>query len=139
MYVYLVRSGSKKGAIKIGVASNVAKRLSELQVGNPATLCLIASIPCSSRKHAYDIEKGLHKRLRRWHIRGEWFSGKLDLKLIDTTCERWNIETIENKEAYKSNADTIASLKAKVRCLERTAEWQNEEIERLIETINARY
>jgi len=139
MYVYLIRSGRKKGAIKIGVASNIEKRISELQTGNPAELCLVASIPCSSRKHAYDIEKGLHKRLRRWHIRGEWFDGKLDLKLIDTTCERWNVGTDSNEEEFKSNADTIAALKSKIKYLERTNEWQNEEIESLLETINTRY
>lgn len=46
-------------AIKIGIATNVSKRISSLQTGNPKRLYLLHCLP-GDRK----VERALHRRLR---------------------------------------------------------------------------
>ena len=79
MFVYLIQNGSKKsiGAVKIGKANNVKKRLEELQIGNPVKLNLLLKIEYESEKQAYDAELSLHRLFAKKRIRGEWY--KLEL------------------------------------------------------------
>lgn len=79
MFVYFIRAG-KKGAIKIGHARDVQRRLDQFQVGNPFKLILLAKIPCASKAHASEIEKRLHKHFWKQRIRGEWFQGNIQFK-----------------------------------------------------------
>ena len=57
------------GPIKIGSATNLTKRLAELQVGNPCELTILASCPGSISQ-----EKRLHALLGTSRVRGEWFA-----------------------------------------------------------------
>lgn len=61
--------------MKIGVASDVEKRLQELQIGNHEKLRVSAVFPGFSEKQAAHIEHQCHQELkkRRLHRRGEWF------------------------------------------------------------------
>lgn len=59
--------------IKIGWADAPQERLQELQIGSPYELCLLAARKCRSRQHAQHSERRLHSRLKREHVRGEWF------------------------------------------------------------------
>ena len=61
--------------VKIGYAHNVERRLTDLQIGNSRTLEIIATIGPVSLEHAKAIELGLHDKVKRHHIRGEWFTG----------------------------------------------------------------
>lgn len=81
--VYLIQAGGKKGAVKIGVAKDVHRRLSQLQTGNHLPLNLIAFIPCENRSEAEKLERWLHYKLRRFNIQGEWFSKKVNLKYVN--------------------------------------------------------
>ena len=81
-YIYFVQAGYI-GPIKIGVAQDVDKRIKDLQVGNHMALLLIAKIGPFSETHAYCIEKNLHKKFRKHHVRGEWFSRNINLKDIN--------------------------------------------------------
>ena len=76
VYIIGAFKGKSHIAVKIGVASDVGKRLAELQVGNHCRLDLIAEYPAKSMAHAYAIENEAHRTFRRNHIRGEWFSGR---------------------------------------------------------------
>lgn len=87
MYVYFVRAGNR-GAIKIGVAKDIKKRVDELQVGNAFRLNVIASIPCDCREQAFDLEKKIHRFFRRQRIRGEWFQGNIEMKKIRELSQR---------------------------------------------------
>ena len=87
VFVYFIRCGQRRGAIKIGHASNVERRLLELQVGNPEKLHVLATIPIESKKQAHNIERWMHYRFKRLHIRGEWFRGSLKLKTVFTNLE----------------------------------------------------
>lgn len=56
--------------IKIGVASNIGKRLMEMQVCNPYKLAVVA------RDHVvdpYKLEARLHRLFGHLNKRGEWF------------------------------------------------------------------
>jgi predicted GIY-YIG superfamily endonuclease len=81
MYVYFLRAGNK-GAIKIGMAKDVDRRVAELQTGNAFKLNVIALIPCDCREQAEYTEKRLHKFFRKQKIRGEWFQGNIDFKKL---------------------------------------------------------
>ena len=101
MHVYFIRAG-KRGAIKIGVARNIGKRLAELQTANAYELHLIASIECDGMPSALRLEKQLHKRFKRQCIRGEWFQGNIEFRRIkepiidtDTTKSKLNPEPLE--------------------------------------------
>lgn len=66
-YIYVIQC---QGFVKIGIADNPKKRLSELQVGCPFKLELVRAF--ASRDPRRD-EKSLHHSLGKHHERGEWF------------------------------------------------------------------
>ena len=73
-------------AIKIGIATNVPKRISSLQTGNPKRLYLLHCLP-GDRK----VERALHRRLRACRGLGEWFAGpevKPFLRWIEDECDQ---------------------------------------------------
>lgn len=69
-FVYII-SDSEAGPVKIGRSNSPFTRKGGLQVGNPSTLYVFATIQC---KDAEDVERRLHLRFVNRHIRGEWFS-----------------------------------------------------------------
>ena len=79
-YIYFIRAGNYGSPIKIGVANNIAKRMAELQTGNPYKLVLVDWIEFDSRRKAYDIERKIHKELSQKRMEGEWFKGNTHWK-----------------------------------------------------------
>ena len=71
--VYFIED-SATGAVKIGYATNVQKRLSGMQVGSGSELKVLGELKTPSQIKAAAIEKGLHRALRKHAIRGEWFA-----------------------------------------------------------------
>ena len=70
-YVYVIKNNDTC-RIKVGVAQNVNKRLSQLQTGSDSELVLVyRSVICSN---AFDVEKFMHNKFKNNHIRGEWFN-----------------------------------------------------------------
>lgn len=74
------------GLVKIGLASNVHKRLSGLQTGSPTKLKLVGSIVFDA-----SLEKLLHKHFEDDHSHGEWFKPNPQLSKI--------INTLSNEDA----------------------------------------
>jgi len=72
--VYIIRDYS--GRRKIGIARNVAHRLSNLQVGNADPLVIEYSFAFKSGFAARQIEKLVHSALKvmQRHAAGEWFT-----------------------------------------------------------------
>lgn len=70
-YVYFIRAVGA-GAIKIGVTSNVKKRLYGLRSASPGRLELLGYVVGDT-----DLERDLHGRFFDWHLRGEWFSERI--------------------------------------------------------------
>jgi hypothetical protein len=64
--IYFVQSG-KAGPIKVGVATNLGKRLLSLQSGNPQPITVLATCPGS-----FAEEKAVLDTLWRERLQGEW-------------------------------------------------------------------
>ena len=93
MYVYFLRAGTK-GAIKIGIAEDVEKRIENLQVGNAFKLNVIGLIKCESREEARYKESRFHKFFARQRIRGEWFMGNINFKKLREFDDKEKIEKL---------------------------------------------
>ena len=71
-YLYAISNGKE---IKLGMSTDITKRLRTLQTSSPSELTLlwkyyIANTP----KDAIKIERMLHRACKKFHIRGEWFT-----------------------------------------------------------------
>lgn len=55
---------------KIGITDNINYRVTSLQIGNPYKL---GTYLCSYFDNAEDVEKELHIKFKKKHVRGEWF------------------------------------------------------------------
>ena len=64
--IYFIRAGEET---KIGVASNLERRMRALQTASPVELECIHAIP-----NAPGLESALHVAFKPWHLRGEWFA-----------------------------------------------------------------
>ena len=80
-FVYFIMAGKNK-AIKIGNAVDIDRRIKELQIGNHLSLKLIASIECDSKAHAVEMESRFHRLFSNQKMRGEWFSGKINMNKL---------------------------------------------------------
>ncbi|WP_087866098.1 GIY-YIG nuclease family protein [Comamonas thiooxydans] len=69
MPVYFIRHGNT-GPIKIGRASEVKRRIGQLQTGNPTTLQLLGWLVPSCDDA---MERQLHLLYAEYRVRGEWF------------------------------------------------------------------
>lgn len=65
-WVYFIRVGD---TCKIGVTTDVKKRLASLQTANPTTISLLVTIPGDKK-----IEHALHQRFAADRIHHEWFT-----------------------------------------------------------------
>jgi hypothetical protein len=93
--LYLIQARNT-GSIKIGVAKDCHSRLKQLQTGNAAELRLI---------HYFigygNLERPLHKELKRFKEKGEWFSysciGSLPIEIYEQipygSLDNWWVST----------------------------------------------
>lgn len=82
--VYFIRAGDR---IKIGVTSNISRRMQALQTGHPEMLDLLHTMPGGRRE-----ERQFHEQFRALRIRNsEWFicAGEL-AELLDTLPNEWD-------------------------------------------------
>lgn len=84
--LYVVQD--RPGIFKIGKASDVGLRLSQMQVGNSTEIRLILTI---SSKNCSEIERYLHSIYRFQHVRGEWYRLAIDqLKGLHKAGGAWS-------------------------------------------------
>jgi hypothetical protein len=69
-FVYVVAAG--RAMVKVGIASDVRKRLKGLQTGAPLPLELVHQVEVAG-PHALPIEQQVHHKLRKHRVHGEWF------------------------------------------------------------------
>lgn len=79
--VYVITDGEH---YKIGVAVDPAKRLRELQTGNPRRLRLTFFVALPNPETAAHVERSAHHRIGRNRRVGEWFA-------CDQDCAVWAI------------------------------------------------
>jgi hypothetical protein len=72
-YVYVMGEEPAHGFVKIGIANKPYKRLSSAQTSNPRALVFSALWALDASDVNAAVEKALHKALRPFHVRGEWF------------------------------------------------------------------
>jgi len=72
-FVYLVRE-IQSGRLKIGTTQDLAKRLDQLQTGNPDDLEVVAWV-----KGSYSVEAMLHEKFSYTKVRGEWHANNRDI------------------------------------------------------------
>lgn len=66
--IYFAACATQRGPIKIGLASNVSRRLREVQVGCPYPIDLMGTLPGGRAGEAL-----LHRLFSDFKIHGEWF------------------------------------------------------------------
>lgn len=84
-YIYIISAG--RGQLKVGIAQDIQKRMAQLQTGCPEHLRLVHQVPIVAIK-AQRLEKALHRRLKRYRIRGEWFrlSAAFAIKAVESAA-----------------------------------------------------
>lgn len=84
--IYFIQSGepADRGPIKVGIAKDPAKRMRDLQIGNPERLRLLGF----SDLEVDGFQEGLlHLELAEHRLSGEWFRPHRDLyDVIDRVC-----------------------------------------------------
>lgn len=96
--VYFIYAEGEQEYFKIGCASNLDKRLLQLQCGNRRKLVVYKTIE-SIDKHA--LEKAIHRYFKDKHERGEWFN--ITFENIDHIVSNMDLlgGVIENKDSAK--------------------------------------
>lgn len=92
MPVYFVTE-RKNAVIKIGVSTQIRKRLAQLQTANAYELELMGWVVSEDD---YRTEKALHQKYESQRERGEWFSISQDDVLRELTLAHGFIPKIEN-------------------------------------------
>lgn len=114
--VYFVQAGKRpeKAFTKIGVTTDIDRRLAEMQTGNAYTLKCTGLIPCESREQAFRLERHIHHKLRHLWMSGEWFRpGWYNMEEVLGSFEP-DLELplgIQRTFAGKDTKDEIAFLK----------------------------
>jgi hypothetical protein len=113
MYVYFIKAGD---AIKVGIASDVTKRLINVQVGNPHKIDLLHSLDVSEEK-ARSIETIIHEIFKKTNLSGEWFQApQFMIDFIHNIKENgWesHYSWIENRY-QRDYGSVLDSLKTKI-------------------------
>lgn len=73
VFLYAMSAGNE---VKIGVSSKPESRKRDMQVGNANEIEILWSIGPVPRKEALGLEKKLHRKCKRFSIRGEWFKSE---------------------------------------------------------------
>jgi len=70
-HLYAISDGE---SVKLGVSTDVRKRMKSMQTGHPKELSIIWKYFTGTNKtKAYGAERKLHKFCKQYSIRGEWF------------------------------------------------------------------
>lgn len=80
--VYVI-AAEKIGPVKIGWANNPAKRVTDLQTGNPNRLYVFFAAVMPTAGHAMSIEAAAHRQLEAKRGVGEWFHIPTDLAITE--------------------------------------------------------
>jgi len=71
-YVYFI-TNQRETVVKIGIANNPLQRLKTFQTANHEELIILKTIKLKTRAEAFQLETALHRKFKKFHIRGEWF------------------------------------------------------------------
>lgn len=133
--IYVVTAADR---LKIGVATDVTKRVKQLRIGCPNIEVAYESGPISN---AFKVEKKLHKEFEEFSIGNEWFSG-LDCnsaveRVRSAVYAYGNFEEEEESAGDESFNGLLkwvfSDWEEHIRCMEKEIEEINKDIECLKE------
>jgi hypothetical protein len=113
MFVYFIKTGD---AIKVGIASDLSKRVIGIQVGNPHKVELLHTID-TSEENARKIESQIHELFRKTNLNGEWFhANQFIINFIRHIKDNgWEAHSEWIESQYqKVYGDILVSLKDKI-------------------------
>lgn len=90
-YIYIAKLNNFNNIFKIGVSSNVNRRISDLDASSPFGVSLVKSF---FFKNVYNIEECIHDNYDNDLIRREWFN--LDNKEIDNIIFDLSFYSMQN-------------------------------------------
>lgn len=155
--IYVIRNEGT-GHLKIGKASDPAKRLADLQVANACPLTLLASVPedYNTEDHRRNVlEATAHVILRNSNVRGEWFAPTAEVcAFVDAIkcgqAEEWFFKHMQDEHLFVEVPDyleQISDLEAKLaaanedlstnRALQADADRRMRANERLVRRVSA--
>ena len=111
MFLYFIEAGD---AIKVGVASDVENRISNMQTGNAHKIKLLHSVDMTEID-ACEMEKEIHDLFHRTNLRGEWFqSTQFMAEYIENIKENGIVSHLDwIKDKYKSTyGDIVKKIEA---------------------------
>lgn len=98
------------GQWKIGITTNLDKRIQILRVGNPNIIGAFAEYEIKNREIAYKVETLMKKHFKEYQLVGEWFAHQaLNKKVFLEMCERYEANAKvwyqykQNINNYKNN------------------------------------
>jgi hypothetical protein len=92
--VYLISQGNSEwGPVKVGVANQPHRRVSELQIGNPVKLYVRRLWDLGDRSRAFHIEGMVLDEMTPYRMEGEWIDadvfgmcGLVNERIRETYC-----------------------------------------------------
>jgi hypothetical protein len=92
---------------KVGVASNIKKRLKGLQTGSGEELFVHSVFAAANRGTAFRVEKFAHRRLQENRMVGEWFNVFADdaVAVLQELCEEMGYGN--RRDILKSGAENL--------------------------------
>jgi hypothetical protein len=106
--IYFIESGDY---VKVGYTSDIKNRYKKYVTENPNQIKLLATF-----KGGYDTEKKIHRQLKEYHHRGEWFKFNDEVRELLIQIKKENANNIEpvhiKKKKNKSrHLETLSHLK----------------------------
>lgn len=88
--IYLIFANTEGiGQWKIGITTDIDKRLQILKVGNPNIVGVESTYEIYERDVAYKVENLIKRELKQYRVKGEWFSHDcLNAEIFKHLCEK---------------------------------------------------
>lgn len=104
-HLYIMRAGRTR-LFKVGVSVDPARRVKQLQTGNPLPISLVETFPCNAGIDAYAAESTIHAWLKEkgLHAHGEWFDFPDGVLLADLRNLMRNSLTSSSSQALTSSS-----------------------------------
>lgn len=99
-YVYLIAcKGAAETYVKIGLTSNIQRRLSNIQTGCPLPITNAFIVRSEHREEVVGLERLLHMLLRSVRLRAEWYEGTASFfDELDAVLSKINAGSFSHEE-----------------------------------------
>ena len=122
--IYIMAAPAMKGLtyFKIGITTDIAKRVGGVQTGCPLRITKVWAINVYGSGKAQHVERAMHKKLAVFHSHGEWFTFETDNaehKAAMNEAMVFGHEMASGGKGKRWNEVSIPDLKAAMRDLQR--------------------